>query len=72
MKQLVQTKLFSMFKESTKRKIPDSEWEKAYEAFADTVFEANAKSSNHVAYHHSLCYARAELAGLQGWDGLQK
>jgi hypothetical protein len=72
MKQLVQTKLLSLFKESTQRKVPNSEWEKAYEAFADTVFEANARSNNRTTYHNSLCYVRAELAGLQGWDGLKK
>ncbi|GHT08986.1 hypothetical protein FACS189426_06030 [Bacteroidia bacterium] len=72
MKQLIQSGLFSFFRETTSKNISTTEWEQAYESFADTVFEANARSNNRATYHNSLCYARAELAGLQGWDGLKK
>jgi hypothetical protein len=71
MQQLIKTKLFSLIKESTKRSIPVSEWEKVYESFADILFAASTKSERGVL-HNSLCYAKAELAFWQSHDNLKK
>jgi hypothetical protein len=64
MKQIVHSKLFSLLAETTKQ-IPASEFEKSYDAFANEIFAANAKSNNPSEFLNSLCYARAELACLQ-------
>jgi len=62
--QFVKTRFFDLIKESIEKSIPVSEWEKAYESFADTLFAASAKLERAV-FRNSLHYAKAELLFLQ-------
>lgn len=68
MQQFVQTGLFSLIRETSKRSIPASEWGKSYEAFAEKIFTVSVEQER-VKYQNALCYAKAELvfwrAGLK-------
>jgi hypothetical protein len=71
MQQFIETRLMSLIKESIKRNVSITEWERAYEAFASTIFAASAKSERAVL-HNSLCYAKVEFTFWQRKNSLKK
>ncbi|GHT39139.1 hypothetical protein FACS189437_01670 [Bacteroidia bacterium] len=71
MQQFVETKLVSLIKESTQRNVSEEEWEQSYDAFASALFAAKAKMER-LAFHNSLCYAKAELVFWRSQSGLKK
>ncbi|MDR2148113.1 MAG: hypothetical protein LBE91_16835 [Tannerella sp.] len=71
MKQLINTKLILLIKESTSRTVSVLEWEQSYEAFAGIIFGVSAETTG-IVYHNALCYVRAELAFWQSNSILKK
>jgi hypothetical protein len=71
MLQLVETKLMTLIKESTSKKLSISELESAYESFASTLFAASGMKDK-VLLHNSLRFVRAEFASLQSQIGVSK
>jgi hypothetical protein len=67
MQRLIRTGLVLLIRESALRHVSAKECEKAYEAFAQKLFEIMEESSAS-ATHSSLCYAKAEFVSLK-WHG---
>ncbi len=67
MKQLLETKLFSVIKDFVSLKQQDlSTLENAYDEFVSAVFSERCNSLNMDAFYNSLCCVQVELKNLQG------
>ena len=71
MNQFIEARLFLLIRETAEVTLPVSEWEKAYESFAGTVFAAGT-ALDPPAFHNVLCFTKSELAFLQSQDRLKK
>jgi hypothetical protein len=60
MRKFIDTQLITLLRKSAEQSVSDLEWEQAYDEFASLVF-ATSIASVTIAYHNSLCYAKAEL-----------
>jgi hypothetical protein len=68
MKQFLETKLFLTLQDASQKGIDTDAktLENSYDEFVMRLFSEGAASTNRAAYHNTLVYTRAELAGLAG------